>query len=75
MLKDAERSTGLAGTFSYPTDLEDNLVGCVAFQNGALGSVIHGAWFVSITVTRTSALRSLRPALSVTVSTKPKLVS
>jgi UDP-N-acetyl-2-amino-2-deoxyglucuronate dehydrogenase len=34
------RATGLAGTFSYPVDLEDNLVGCVAFRGG-LGAVIQ----------------------------------
>ena len=35
------RATGLSGTFSYPVDLEDNLVGCVAFRGGGLGAVIQ----------------------------------
>jgi predicted dehydrogenase len=35
------RATGLSATASYPVDLEDNLVGCVAFQSGALGCVIQ----------------------------------
>lgn len=35
------RVAGALGTFSYPVDVEDNLVGCVVFRNGCLGAVVQ----------------------------------
>ncbi len=35
------RVCGVAGTFSYPVEVEDNLVGAVVFRSGTLGAVIQ----------------------------------
>jgi len=35
------RVSSVAGTFSYPVEVEDTLVGAVTFRDGALGAVIQ----------------------------------
>jgi predicted dehydrogenase len=55
------RVSGVAGTFSYPVEVEDTLVGAVVFRSGTLGAVIQhksdapvtlGGWDTAIWGTR-----------------------
>jgi predicted dehydrogenase len=44
------RVGGAAGTFSYPVEVEDTLVGVVVFRDGALGAVIQHKSDASVTL-------------------------